>query len=338
MRTSDFDFPLPGELVATEPVDQRGGSRLMVLSRKGASVEHRKFSALHEYLQPGDMLLLNNTRVLPCRLRGVKRNGRELEVLLVRQIEGLRWEVLSPGGYSGTLEIAPGVSALMKDGLEAQFSIEPGQGGLRDVMEKFGEMPLPPYLKRRARPEDRRWYQTEYAEVEGSIAAPTAGLHFTGGMLDKIKGKGVLVRYITLHVGKGTFMPVRADEVAGHRMESEYFEIKEDLLEEIRENKGRLVAVGTTTTRAAEAVTSGSYQRSGASGDGLLRGRTDIFITPGYEPCAVDAILTNFHLPRSTPLMLASVFAGREEILNAYAMAVERSYRFFSYGDAMLIQ
>jgi len=338
MRTVDFDFSLPEELIAREPVADRGGSALMVVSGDGGGFEHRMFSHLPEYLYPGDMLLLNNTRVLPCRLRGTRNNGRELEVLLVRQIEGDRWEVLSAGGYSGPLEIAPGVSARMYGGLEAEFMIEPGLGGIREVMERLGEMPLPPYLKRRARPEDRKWYQTEYASVEGSIAAPTAGLHFTGSMLRKIEDMGVLVRYITLHVGKGTFLPVRAEEVAGHRMERESFEVAEPLLDEISRLKGRLVAVGTTTTRAIEAAVSGRYQRVGGPAEGLLRGSTDIFITPGYERRAVDAILTNFHLPRSTPLMLAAAYVGREEILRAYTIAVEKSYRFFSYGDAMLIQ
>jgi len=338
MRTADFDFPLPEELIAREPVADRGGSALMVVSGDGGEIEHRMFSHLPEYLRPGDMLLLNNTRVLPCRLRGIKSNGRDLEVLLVRRLEGGRWEVLSAGGYSGPLEIAPGVSARIHGGLEAEFMIDPGLGEMRDVMERFGEMPLPPYLKRRARHEDRRWYQTEYAEVEGSIAAPTAGLHFTRSMLKEIEDKGVLVRNITLHVGKGTFMPVRVEHVAGHRMESENFEVAETLLDEISKLKGSLVAVGTTATRAIEAVVSGRYERVGEAGGGLLRGRTDMFITPGYEPRAVDAILTNFHLPRSTPLMLASAFAGREQILRAYTIAVEKSYRFFSYGDAMLIQ
>jgi len=338
MTTADFDFSLPEELIAREPVPERGGSRLMVLDRAKGGPEHRMFTDLPDYLNPGDMLLLNNTRVLPCRLRGTKKNGRELEVLLVRPLDGDRWEVLSPGGYSGPLEIAPGVSAMIQGGLEARFRIEPGQGELRDIIERHGEMPLPPYLKRRARDEDRLWYQTEYAEVEGSIAAPTAGLHFTRSMLREIEAGGVLVRYITLHVGKGTFMPVRVDELAEHRMESESFEVKEDLLEEIAGLRGRLVAVGTTTTRAIEAVVTGRYEPAGSSREGLLRGSTDIFITPGYEPRAVGALLTNFHLPRSTPLMLASAFAGREEVLRAYAMAVENSYRFFSYGDAMLIQ
>jgi len=309
----------------------------MVLDRGGSAPEHRMFTDLPQYLEAGDMLLLNNTRVLPCRLRGIRRNGRVLEVLLVRPIEAGRWEVLSPGGYSGPLEIAPGVSATMRGGLEAEFIIDPSLGGIREILEAHGEMPLPPYLKRSARAEDRIWYQTEYAEVEGSIAAPTAGLHFTGDLLKRIEEKGVKVRYLTLHVGKGTFMPVRAEEVSGHRMESEFFEIKQGLLDELKELGGRLVAVGTTTTRAIEAVVSGRYEAAPGP-EGSICGSTDIFITPGYEPLAVDAILTNFHLPRSTPLMLASVFAGREHILRAYAIAIESSYRFFSYGDAMLIQ
>jgi S-adenosylmethionine:tRNA ribosyltransferase-isomerase len=226
----------------------------------------------------------------------------------------------------------------MDGGLEAEFRIDPAMGDLRDVIEKYGEMPLPPYLKRRARAEDRLWYQTEYAEVEGSIAAPTAGLHFTLEMLREIEGRGVLVRYITLHVGKGTFMPVRTEAVSAHRMESEHFEVGEALLDEISGLKGRLVSVGTTATRAIEAVVSGRYEPAPGQQEDSISGSTDIFISPGYEPRAVDAILTNFHLPISTPLMLASVFAGRDELMRAYAIAVENSYRFFSYGDAMLIQ
>ena len=337
MKTSDFDFPLPEEMIAREPALKREGSRLMVLDRASGEITHGTFSGLPGYLRAGDILLLNNTRVLPCCLRGRKPNGRELEVLLVRPIEGNRWEVLSRGGYSGPLNIAPGVNAEMYGGLEAEFTVEPEQGGLRDIMERIGEMPLPPYLKRRARAEDRKWYQTEYAEVEGSIAAPTAGLHFTRSMLRDIEDSGVLVRYLTLHVGKGTFMPVRAEEVAGHAMQSEYFEVSEGLLSEIAARRGRLVTVGTTTTRAIESAIAGRYEPASNAGNGKIIGSTDIFITPGYEFVAVDALLTNFHLPRSTPLMLASALAGRERILEAYAMAVKKSYRFFSYGDAMLI-
>ena len=338
MRTDDFYFPLPEGLVASVPAPRRDASRLMVLGRGDGSVEHRMFADLPGFLRAGDMLLLNNTRVLPCRMRGLKENGRELEVLLVRPIEGNRWEVLSPGGYSGPLSIAPGVSAVIEGGLTAEFIVGPEHGGLREAMDMHGEMPLPPYLKRRAREEDRLWYQTEYAEVEGSIAAPTAGLHFTRRMLQELEAGGVLVRYLTLHVGKGTFMPVRSDLVSGHIMEAEFFEMPVELMDEIRGRKGRLVTVGTTTTRAVEAVLSGRYETAGEQAEGKVRGVTDIFITPGHEFLGVDALLTNFHLPRSTPLMLASALAGREKILKAYAMAVENSYRFFSYGDAMLIQ
>lgn len=340
MKTADFDFPLPENLIAKIPVPERGGSRLMVLGaanaveHRGYGVEHRGFADLHEYLNAGDMIVLNNTRVLPCRLRGVRRGGRELEVLLVRPIEGRRWEVLSAGGYSGPLEIAPGVHAEMHKGLEADLYYE---GDLEDMLERIGEMPLPPYLKRRATGDDRQWYQTEYAEVPGSIAAPTAGLHFTGDLLNRLSDKGVLVRYLTLHVGKGTFMPVRVQDVAEHSMQREYFEVHRSLMDEIGSLKGRLFAVGTTTTRTLEAVAGGNYEPVGAVGGEIISGTTDIFITPGYRFRAVQGLLTNFHLPKSTPLMLASAFAGRDRLLRAYTEAVGEAYRFFSYGDAMLI-
>lgn len=344
MKTADFDFPLPEELIAKEPAPERGGSRLMVFDRDGGNVSHRAFSDLPLYLNTGDILLLNDTRVLPCRLRGTKPNGRELEVLLVRPIgpdaeaDVQRWEVLSPGGYTGPLDIAPGVSAMMRGGLEAELHFK---GQLRDVLMAHGEMPLPPYLKRRAREDDRKWYQTEYASKDGSIAAPTAGLHFTRPMLEALGKKGVLLRYLTLHVGKGTFMPIRVEEVSQHEMLSEHFEIGRGLLDEIRTRKGRLFTVGTTATRAIEAAISGRYEPVGEpvreGGDEVIRGSTDIFISPGYEFRAVDALLTNFHLPRSTPLMLVSALTGRLELLHAYANAVSENYRFFSYGDAMLV-
>lgn len=334
MKVSDFDFELPEVLIAKEPVAERDTSRMMALSMSDGRVEHRAFGDLPDYLNKGDMLMMNNTRVLPCRLRGIKKNGRELDVLLVRPIQGNRWEVLSPGGYSGPLEIAPGVSATMVGGLEADLHYE---GDLSDILDAHGEMPLPPYLKRRAHERDRQWYQTTYAEVEGSIAAPTAGLHFTPELIGKLEQKGVLVRYLTLHVGKGTFMPIRAENTDDHRMESEYFEINESLMQEIASLKGRLFTVGTTTTRALEAAVSGRFEPTSNKKDGVISGSTDIFISPGYEFRACRGLLTNFHLPGSTPLMLAAALAGRENLLSAYAKAIEKSYRFFSYGDAMLI-
>jgi len=334
MKTDDFDFTLPPALIAQRPLSRRDASRLLVL-RKDGKRHHRKFGDLPGYLRRGDMLLLNDTRVLPVRLTGRKRDGRELEILLVRNIpgSGARWEILSRGRYSGPLEISGGMRAEIHGGRQADLLV---QGDLRDALRRNGEMPLPPYIKRKAGALDRKRYQTVYARAEGSIAAPTAGLHFTKKLLAEINGKGVLVRRLTLHVGRGTFAPVRAEHIEHHRMEEERFEIEERLMEEIQGLRGRLICVGTTATRAVEGFLSGRCRASGG-GNSTLRGSTDIFIHPGYSFRAVQGLLTNFHLPRSTPLMLASALAGRENLLLAYQEAVALSYRFFSYGDAMLI-
>ena len=336
MKVSDFDFSMPERLVATEPAPGRKSSRLMVLSGE-ASPAHRHFPDLIEYLNRGDMLLLNDTKVLPCRLHGRKPTGGAVEILLVRDISdngsGKRWEVLSKGGYTGPLEFTGPLRANITDGAIADLEYE---GVLEDVLEDCGEMPLPPYIKRRADERDRRWYQTVYARRPGSIAAPTAGLHFTKDILEGLAQKGVLVRYLTLHVGVGTFLPIRSDEVEEHRMEPERFEMPRALVLEINAHPGRLITVGTTATRAVEGYFSGNYEPRGED-DEMVRGSTDIFIHPGHEFCAVEGLLTNFHLPRSTPLMLASAFCGRERLLDAYAAAVESQYRFFSYGDAMLL-
>jgi len=336
MKVSDFDFAMPERLVATEPADGRESSRLMVLNGD-ASAAHRNFPDLLEYLNRGDMLLLNDTKVLPCLLHGRKPTGGAVDLLLVRDISqdgsGKHWEVLSRGGYTGPLEFNGPLWANVTDGVIADLEYE---GALEDVLADCGEMPLPPYIKRRADQRDRQWYQTVYARSPGSIAAPTAGLHFTEGILEGIRQKGVLVRYLTLHVGVGTFLPIRSDEVEEHRMEPERFEISRRLLLEINALSGRLITVGTTATRAVEGYFSGNYEPWGED-DEMVRGSTDIFIHPGYEFRAVEGLLTNFHLPRSTPLMLASAFLGRERLLDAYSAAVESQYRFFSYGDAMLL-
>ncbi len=334
MKTSEFDFPLPADLIAERPLKRRDGSRLLVLGRDG-SVKHRRFYDLPGFLQSGDMLLLNNTRVMPARLRGRKRNGRELEILLTRNVSGRKWEIMSRGRYTGPLEISGAFRAEIYRGETAELHHE---GDLGDVLREAGEMPLPPYIRRRAGELDRERYQTVYAEHEGSIAAPTAGLHFTKGLLKKLEEKGVLIRYLTLHVGRGTFTPIRAERLEEHRMEEEAFEMPSSLADEIRSLKGSLIAVGTTTTRAVEGFMSNRFAPSAASGNGVVRGGTDIFIRPGYRFRAVSGLLTNFHLPRSTPLMLASALSGGKNLLRAYAEAVDRSYRFFSYGDAMLIK
>jgi S-adenosylmethionine:tRNA ribosyltransferase-isomerase len=332
MKIQDFDFPLPENLIALRPMEQRDHSRLLVLRRDG-SMEHTKFAALHEYLNPGDMLLLNKTKVLPMRLLGRKPGGGVLEMLLVANVSGNRWEIMSRGRYSGPLEISPRLRAEIMRGEEAELFHE---GALTDILWKEGVMPLPPYIKRPADGLDKERYQTVYAEDEGSIAAPTAGLHFTPDLLDDLENKGIVVRSLTLHVGRGTFIPVRAHAVENHTMEEERFEIAEALVEEIRHARGRIVAVGTTTTRALEAFALGRFSPHAAD-NGTLRGSTDIFLYPGHRFRTVGGLLTNFHLPRSTPLMLASAFAGRENLLRAYDVAIGKSYRFFTYGDAMLL-
>ena len=337
MNLSEFEFPLPEDLIALEPARERGGSRLLVLC-PGGPPEHRMFTDLPEYLRPGDMLVLNDTRVTPCRVPVVReRGGAMLEVLLVRPRPDGRWDVMSKGGYTGAAATPCGrIRMTLDHGMVAELEHD---GTLADALEASGLMPLPPYIKRQPDERDRAWYQTVYARQEGSIAAPTAGLHFTAPMLAGLLDAGVLVRFLTLHVGSGTFKPVRAERVADHRMDREEFLVPRALLDEIEgvRSSGRVVAVGTTTTRALEAIATGRFEPSGGADHASVAGSTDIFIAPGYRFRAVDALVTNFHLPRSTPLMLASALAGRERLLAAYASAVERSYGFFSYGDAMLI-
>jgi len=335
MKTSEFDFDLPERLVALEPVPDRDSSRLMVLGDD--TLEDKHFPDIINYLKPGDMLLMNDTRVLPCRLLGRKPSGGAVEITLVRDISddntSKRWEVLSKGGYSGPLEFTGPLWANLTDGSVADLEFE---GDFMDVLASCGEMPLPPYIKRRADERDKLWYQTVYAKTLGSIAAPTAGLHFTERVLGALKDKGVLVRCLTLHVGIGTFTPLRAELVGEHKMDRENFEISRELIDELGGHTGRLITVGTTTTRAMEGFITGHCHIE-ADDERSVRGSTDIFIYPGYEFQISDGLLTNFHLPRSTPLMLASAYIGRERLLHAYEEAVERQYRFFSYGDAMLM-
>jgi S-adenosylmethionine:tRNA ribosyltransferase-isomerase len=267
----------------------------------------------------------------------VKPTGGRLDILLVRNIAGDRWEILSTGRYTGPLAISGKLTAEIHGGRTADLTYS---GDLKEILWEAGEMPLPPYIRRGPNGMDKERYQTVYARDDGSIAAPTAGLHFTGELLAAIEAKGVLVRYLTLHVGKGTFAPIRTENVRDHVMEPEFFEIEKGLVSEIKGLKGRLVAVGTTATRAVEGFTAVRYS-SIRNGRGSFAGSTDIFIYPGYGPGygfrAVTSLVTNFHLPRSTPLMLASALCGRERLLAAYAEAVREKYRFFSYGDAMLI-
>ncbi len=334
MKITDFDYLLPEDLIAKRPLKDRSSSRLLVVHRDGA-VEHRMFSDVVSYLSPGDMLIVNNTKVFPARLTGWRKNGKSLEVLLVKELEKDTWEVLSKGRYTGALVFSDDFSAELSSGEVARFSYT---GAFMENVWKYGSMPLPPYIKRTADESDKDTYQTAYAKQEGSIAAPTAGLHFSRPVFENIVSKGIVVRELTLHVGIGTFKPVRTDHVEEHSMDTEYFEISRGLLAEIdatRASGRKVFAVGTTTTRALEGFMSGNSVS--VAGNGTIQGSTNMFIYPGYSFNVIDSLITNFHLPRSTPLMLASAFCGRENLLNAYREAVDVGYRFLSYGDAMLI-
>ncbi len=333
MRVDLFDFELPESMIARHPSERRDASRLLVLKR-GGRIEHRRFRDLVEYINEGDLLVLNNSKVVPARLTGRKTTGGRLEILLVKGINANTYEILSRGGYSGRLFFEDGLVAEIERGAIARFN----RTDIRDYLYRYGKMPLPPYIKRQPDENDRLWYQTIYAEREGSIAAPTAGLHFTEELLSLIEKKGVIIKKITLHVGIGTFKPIRTDKIEAHRMDSEEFEVSLeviDMIRKVKEKRGRVFAVGTTVTRTLESIMSGCC--SVISRNGKLTGSTELFIYPGYRFRAVDALITNFHLPRSTPLMLASAFAGRERLLSAYEVAKAEGYRFFSYGDAMLI-
>ena len=334
MKTADFDYLLPEDLIAKRPLRDRSSSKLLVVHRDG-TLEHRMFSDVVSYLSAGDMLIVNNTKVFPARLTGWRENGKSLEVLLVKELEKDTWEVLSKGRYTGALVFSDDFSAELHSGKVARFSYP---GAFMEKVWKYGSMPLPPYIKRLPDEFDKDTYQTAYAKQEGSIAAPTAGLHFSQSVFESIMSKGIMVRELTLHVGIGTFKPIRTDHVEEHSMDNEYFEISKGLLAEIdvtRASGRKVVAVGTTTTRSLEGFMSGNCVT--VSRNGTIQGSTDIFIYPGYSFRVVDSLITNFHLPRSTPLMLASAFCSRENLLNAYREAVDSRYRFLSYGDAMLI-
>jgi S-adenosylmethionine:tRNA ribosyltransferase-isomerase len=334
MRTDSFDFHLPDGRIAQKPLNERDTCRLMVLHKNG-DVEHRVFSDLIMYLSEGDLLILNDSKVFPARLTGYKPSGNRLDILLVKEVASGTWEIMSLGGYTGSLAITNNLDVHVEKGKLATFS---SKVDLREILWKYGKMPLPPYIKREATDADIDWYQTVYANQEGSIASPTAGLHFTDVLLERIRDMGVKVRYVTLHVGAGTFRPVRADKVTDHEMDSELFEINTSLLNEIEDNKrnGRkVIAVGTTSTRAVEGIL--SRREHHLTSNGRISGSTDIFIYPGYEFRAINSLVTNFHVPRSTPVLLSSAMAGRENLLNAYKIAIDMQYRFFSYGDAMLI-
>lgn len=334
MKTAEYDYHLPEELIALRPAQKRDESRLLVLHNDG-SIEHKNFYDLPSYINSGDMLILNNSKVFPARLSGVKPTGGKLDILLVNEISNGLWNILTRERFTGRLRISEELSLDISEGRTAQFD---KNTNVNETIWKHGKMPLPPYIKRFPDEKDKERYQTIYAENEGSIAAPTAGLHFTKELIEKVKSKGVLVRNIILHVGIGTFKPVKSDELSEHVMDEESFEIDINLINELKEVKRsghRVFTVGTTATRAIEGYLSGRCSTS--SSNNTIKGMTDIFIYEGYDFKAVDALITNFHLPSSTPLMLTSALSGREKLLKSYESAVIERYRFFSYGDAMLV-
>ncbi|OSH19889.1 S-adenosylmethionine:tRNA ribosyltransferase-isomerase [Enterococcus faecalis] len=342
LSTEDFDFDLPEELIAQTPLKDRASSRLLVVNKETGDTEDKHFHDILDELQPGDALVMNNTRVLPARLYGEKpETGGHLEVLLLTNTEGDTWETLikpAKRAKVGTeIQFGDGrLKAVVKEELEhggriIEFKYD---GIFLEILESLGEMPLPPYIKERLDDPDR--YQTVYAEENGSVAAPTAGLHFTKELLEEIKAKGVHLVYLTLHVGLGTFRPVSVDNIEEHHMHSEFYRLTEEAakqLNEVRQAGGRIVAVGTTSIRTLETI--------GTKFNGEIQadsGWTDIFITPGYQFKVVEAFSTNFHLPKSTLVMLVSAFAGKDLTLAAYQHAIEEKYRFFSFGDAMFIK
>ena len=340
MNVKDFDFDLPQEQIAQDPLENRSDSRLMVLHRENGEIEHKIFRDITGYLKKGDCLVINNTKVLPARLIGVKEEtGAKIELLLLKRRENDIWETLVKPGRKAKkgAKISFGDGLLTGEIIEeveegnrlVQFSYE---GIFEEILDKLGQMPLPPYITHQLK--DKNRYQTVYAKEEGSAAAPTAGLHFTKELLQQIEDMGVTIAHVTLHVGLGTFRPVKVENVLDHHMHSEFYHIEEEEAKKINDTKrngGRVIAVGTTSTRTLESATDDNGILQPKSGD------TDIFIYPGYKFKMIDGLLTNFHLPQSTLLMLVSAFAGREHVLAAYEAAVKEGYRFFSFGDAMFL-
>ena len=341
IKKSDFYFELPEELIAQDPLADRSDSRLLLLDKESGRTEHHIFREIVDYLRPGDCLVLNNTKVLPARLMGIKEEtGASIEVLLLKRKENDIWETLVKPGKKAK----PGTKLVFGDGslrAEVLEVVEEGNrlirfsydGIFEEVLDRLGEMPLPPYITHKL--QDKNRYQTVYAKYDGSAAAPTAGLHFTEELLGQIEDKGVEIAYVTLHVGLGTFRPVKADNILEHHMHSEYYQVTEEAAQKInraKEEGHRVICVGTTSCRTVE---------SAAKADGTLEeccGNTEIFIYPGYRFKVLDCLITNFHLPESTLVMLVSALAGRDHVLSAYQEAVRQRYRFFSFGDAMFIK
>ena len=340
MDVKDFDYELPEELIAQDPLEDRSSSRLMVLDKTTGNVEHHIFKDILEYLKPGDCLVINNTKVIPARLYGVKEGtNAKIELLLLKRKENDVWETLVKPGKKAK----PGTRIIFGDGLlvgEIIDIVEEGnrliqfhyEGIFEEILDQLGQMPLPPYITHQL--QDKGRYQTVYAKYDGSAAAPTAGLHFTKELLEQVKAKGVDIAEVTLHVGLGTFRPVKVENVLEHHMHSEFYMVSQEAADKInhaKKNGNRVISVGTTSTRTLE---------SAADENGYLKetsGWTEIFIYPGYKFKVIDGLITNFHLPQSTLVMLVSALAGREHVLHAYQIAVEEKYRFFSFGDAMLI-
>jgi len=340
MDVKEFYYNLPEELIAQVPISKRDESRLLVLDRENKTIEHKIFKDILDYLRPGDCLVRNNTKVIPARIYGKKETGANVEFLLLNNIEGDIWEsIVRPGN-----KLHVGTKVIFGEGLLTAEILEVLEGGTRkvkftykgifnEILDQIGLMPLPPYIHEELKEKDR--YQTVYAKYQGSAAAPTAGLHFTDELLEKIKEKGVEIANVTLHVGIGTFRPVKVEKIEDHHMHTEHYYIKPEDVEKInkaKQNGGRIISVGTTSTRVLESI---------ADEKGLVKeveGDTNIFIYPGYKFKCVDALITNFHLPESTLLMLVSALAGKDYIMNAYEEAVKERYRFFSFGDAMFIQ
>ena len=331
MKTSDFYYDLPKELIAQDPLEDRSSSRLLHLSMKDGSMEHRHFTDILDYLKKGDCLVINDTRVIPARLYGHKEEtGALIEILLLKRRENDIWECLVKPGKKAR----PGAKITFGDGiLKGNRLIQFHYDGIfEEILDQLGEMPLPPYITHKLK--DKNRYQTVYAKNDGSAAAPTAGLHFTKELLEQVKAKGVNIAHVTLHVGLGTFRPVKVDDVEQHHMHSEFYMVEEDqakLINDTKKQGGRVISVGTTSCRTLESAT---------DENGILRagsGWTEIFIYPGYRFKMIDGLITNFHLPESTLMMLVSALAGKEHIMAAYEEAVRQKYRFFSFGDAMLI-
>ena len=339
MNVSDFYYDLPEELIAQTPIEKRDESRLMVLNRDKQTIEHKTFKDIIDYLEPGDCLVRNNTKVIPARLYGKKATGAKIEFLLLNRIEGDIWECIVRPGH----KLKPGTEVEFGEGIlkATVLDIMPGgtrkvefkyEGIFNEILDQIGLMPLPPYIHESLKDKDR--YQTVYAKYDGSAAAPTAGLHFTPELFEKIKAKGIEVANVTLHVGIGTFRPVKVENVEEHHMHSEHFYIKQEDVDKIntaKKNGKRVIAVGTTSCRVLETIADENGMVKATEGD------TQIFIYPGYKYKCLDGLVTNFHLPESTLIMLVSALAGRDYIMKAYNEAVKERYRFFSFGDAMLI-